>query len=142
MSRKRIMLSIFAALLVAMVPLMAMAEEETLPGQVLVSIYHVAPGKHLDFLKWMAAQEAVAKEAGVDSGKWYAHANGDSWDYVVIGSITTDEQDSKIEELSKKKGLATGFKASLEFRQYMASHSDTYAIGPTSATALVEAAEK
>ena len=29
----------------------AMASKE--PGTVLVAIYHVAPGKHLDFLKWM-----------------------------------------------------------------------------------------
>src|SRR5262245_9335943 len=35
---------------------------EAAPPRAIVTIYHIAPGKHLDFLKWWAAQEAVEKE--------------------------------------------------------------------------------
>ena len=111
------------------------------PSVVIVSIYHVAPGKQLEFLKWIAARDAVAKEAGLPPSRWYAHMDGDSWDYIGISPATTDEQDAKVDALSKAKGLTTGFKSSLEFRSLVASHTDTYA-AETSAAALVEAATK
>ncbi len=130
----------FTAVINAQPAKSAMASKE--PGTVLVAIYHVAPGKHLDFLKWMAAREEVSKQAGVSAGQWYAHMDGDSWDYINIAPKTTDAQDSKMDEIAKQKGLTTGFKASLEFRTMIASHTDTYARGPTTATALVAAASE
>ena len=107
------------------------------PGRARISIYHVAPGKHLDFLKWMAAQDEVAKEAGVATVQLYAHIDGDSWDYVGIAPVTTPEQDKKLDEIAARKGQKTGLPASLEFRQLLASHTDTFAAGPTSASDLV-----
>lgn len=116
------------------------------PGEYLVSIYHVAPGKHLEFLKWMAGQEAIAKEAGAPPAQWYAHMNGDSWDYVVISKQLDDDRakavDSKIEALTKQKGLPTGMAGSLRFRQFMTSHTDTYVMGPFTAAEMVKAAEE
>lgn len=110
------------------------------PGKAVVSIYRVAPGKHVDFLKWMAAREALNKEAGVGATQWYVHQDGDSWDYIAIAAATTDAQDGKLDELAKAKGLTTGFRAGLELRQYMASHTDTFARGPLGAGELVEMA--
>jgi hypothetical protein len=119
-----------------------MAADNKEPGKVIVSIYHVATGKHLEFLKWMATRDAVSREAGVGDTQWYAHLDGDSWDYVGIAPATTDEQDKKVDEIAAKKGLTTGFKSGLEFRTMIASHTDTYARGPTTAAALVDAATK
>jgi hypothetical protein len=110
------------------------------PPRVVVSIYHVAPGKHLDFLKWMASGEAVDKEAGLAPAQWYVHENGDSWDFISITPVRTDAEDKKTEELSKAKGLKTGFAAALEFRQFISSHTDTFAFGPQTAADLVSAA--
>jgi hypothetical protein len=107
-----------------------------------ITIYHVAPGKHLDFLKWMAAQDEVAKEAGVETVQLYAHIDGDSWDYLGIAPVTTPEQDKKLDEIAARKGLKTGLPASLEFRQLLTSHTDTFAAGPTSAAELVAQATK
>jgi hypothetical protein len=118
----------------------AMAGKE--PGKVIVAIYHVAPGKHLEFLKWMAARDAVSKEAGVGEAQWYAHVDGDSWDYISISPTTTEAQDDKVDEISKSRGLTTGFKSSLEFRTMISSHTDTYARGPTTSAALVDMASK
>ncbi|NIV72036.1 hypothetical protein GWN26_07810 [Candidatus Saccharibacteria bacterium] len=53
------------------------------------------------------------------------------------------EIDRKIEELTEKKGLPTGMAASsLEFRQYMSSHADTYVMGPFTAEEMVKAIEE
>src|SRR6266480_4836366 len=86
------------------------------PGKALVALYRVAPGKHLDFLKWMAAREAVDKEAGMPATQWYMHTNGDSWDFLAIAPALTEAQQAKVDALATKKGLKTGLQASLEFR--------------------------
>ena len=104
---------------------------------VIVSLYRVAPGKHLDFIKWMAANEAIDKEAGVPSPQIYVHTNGDAWDYMVIAPELSDAQQAKQEQANKAHGRKTGFGGSLEFRTYMAWHTDTFADGPTSAAELV-----
>ena|SRR3972149_6133796 len=116
-------------------------ETDKEPGEVRISIYSVAPGKHLDFLKWMAEQESIDKEAGVPATQWYAHRDGASWDYIAIGPVLTAEQEEKADGVATQKGLPTGFKASIKFRTFIASHTDTFARGPVSASQLVKAAE-
>lgn len=111
-------------------------------GRARISIYRIAPGKHLEFLKWMAIQDEVAKEAGIATIQLYAHLDGDSWDYVGIGPVNTPEQDKKTDEIAARKGFKTGFPAALEFRQYIAWHTDTFAVGPTSASELIAQAAK
>ena len=112
------------------------------PGRVRLSIYRMAPGKQLDYLRWQAAQDEVAQAAGVAPPQIYAHVDGADWDYVAIFPLTTVEQDKKMDEIARSKGLKTGFPASLEFRQLVASHTDTLAAGPTTAAELVAAAGK
>jgi hypothetical protein len=112
------------------------------PARARISIYRVAPGRHLDLLKWLAAREEVAREAGVPATQVYAHNDGDSWDYLLLWPITTPDQDRRLDEVAARRGLKTGFAASLEFRQMLASHTDTYASGPLTAAELLAAAEK
>ena len=120
--------------------------QEKKPTRNIVSTYNVAGGKHLEFLKWMAKQEALTKEAGGPAAQWYMHENGAGWDFVVITPqlepAKQAELDKKVEALAKQKGLASGLKASFEFRQYMGTHTDTIASGPTTADEIVKAAEK
>ena len=111
------------------------------PGKALVALYRVAPGKHVEFLKWMAAREAVDKEAGMPATQWYMHTNGDSWDFLAIAPALTEAQQAKVDALATKKGLKTGLQASLEFRQFVSSDTDTFGEGPTSATQLVQQAQ-
>ena len=112
------------------------------PARARITIYRVAPGKHLDFLKWLAAQDEVAKEAGVPTVQLYAHLDGDDWDYLGIGPVTTPDQEKRLDEIAAKKGLKIGFPAALEFRQFLSSHTDTFTAGPLSAADLVAQAEK
>jgi hypothetical protein len=135
MKKKSVLL---AASLLACAPALYAADAE--PGKVVVGIYHAAPGKQLELLKWLAAREAVDKEAGVPAQQIYAHVDGDSWDYVVIAPQLSDADGAKVDELAKKKGLKVGFPAGLEFRSMVQSHTDTYARGPMTASELVKAA--
>lgn len=119
----------------------AMAQD----NESMVAIYNVAAGKHMEFLKWMAESEAVAKEAGAPASQWYVHHQGANWDFISITPQLPFAQqeavDKKDEEIRKKKGMPTGMAASLKFRQYIGGHSDTYAGGPYSAADLVKMAE-
>ena len=111
------------------------------PPRAIIRIYRIAPGKQLDFLKWMAEADAIAKEAGVPVGHLYAHTDGDSWDYLDVAPDLSKEQDAKVNEVSKKHGRKTGFPASLEIRTFVATHTDTHVIGPVSAADLVAASK-
>jgi hypothetical protein len=111
------------------------------PSRALITIYRVAAGKHLEFLKWLADQEAISREAGVPASQLYSHTDGDSWDYLNIGPALTDEQEAKVDEATRKRGRKTGFAAGLEFRTFVSSHTDTFAIGPVSAADLVSMAK-
>jgi hypothetical protein len=108
------------------------------PGQVVISLYYVAPGKQVEFLKWAAEQAAVDKEVGIPAGQWYAHTDGDAWDYLGIRSVTTAEQDKKSDEAMKKRGMKVGLAAGVVLRQYISRHTDTYAIGPLSAAEMLK----
>ena len=108
----------------------------------LISIYHVATGKQLDFLKWMAAREAVDREAGVPATQWYAHMNGDSWDYLAVAPDLDDATSDRLDEMARKRGLKAGPQAGLEFRSMIDTHTDTFAAGPYTATELVDRATK
>jgi hypothetical protein len=112
------------------------------PGRARISTYKAAPGRQLDLLKWIAAREEVNREAGVPPAQVYAHLDGADWDYLVLWPVTTPDQDRRADDLAAKKGLKTGFAASLEFRQLLASHSDTFAAGPMTAAELVASATR
>ena len=111
------------------------------PPHAIIRIYRIASGKQLDFLKWLADGDAIDKEAGVPVGHVYAHTDGDSWDYLVVSPDLSKEQQAKVDDASRKHGRKTGFAASLEFRTFIASHTDTFAIGPVSAADLVAMAK-
>lgn len=110
--------------------------------QSTVSIYRVAPGKQLAFLKWMAAREAVDREAGVAATQWYAHMDGDSWDYVAISPDLDEATSDRVDDMQRKRGLKVGPQGGLEFREMIGTHTDTLAAGPYSAAELVDRASK
>jgi len=138
--RRGSLLVLFLALIVS-APSAARGQAAAQQPHGLITIYRVAPGKHLDFLKWMAENDAAAKEAGVPAGQFYAHTDGDSWDYLSVGPALTPEQQAKVDEATKKRGRKTGFAASLEFRSLVSSHTDTFVVGPVSAADLVASAK-
>jgi hypothetical protein len=100
------------------------------PHKARIAIYRAAPGQHVALLKWLDGQNRAAAAAGVPIGVIYAHTDGDSWDYLAIDPVTTPAQDAAVDAAAKKMGMAAGPAASIEFRKYISSHTDTFAIGP------------
>ena len=100
-------------------------------GQGIIAIYHVAPGHHIDLLKWLDQQDRIAAAAGVPRGQFYAHLDGDSWDYLVINPVTTPAQDAAIEAAGRKMGVNV-MRGGIELRKHITSHTDTFARGPMS----------
>ena len=141
MKRRYNLFALAVLVLAIAVPLLQAQMNTNQPPKALVGMYQIAPGKHLEFLKWQAANDAINKEAGLPATQWYAHTDGASWDYLSIAPVLTDEQQAKVDEISKKKGVQTGFKASLKFREFVNNHTDTFVVGPVSAADLVEAGQ-
>src|SRR4051794_27714243 len=111
-------------------------------GRAIVSLYHAVPGQQEALLRWMAEQDRAAAAAGVGASQVYVHTDGDSWDYLVINPVTTDAQDAAIEAAAKKMGISYGMRASLDFRKYISSHTDTFVRGPSSAAQILGALPK
>ena len=105
----------------------------------IVSLYRAAPGQQVALLKWMAQQDKASQAAGVAASQIYVHTSGDSWDYLVINPVTTDAQDKAVDAAAKQMGLATGPRASIEFRTMIATHTDTTATGPQTAAQILAA---
>jgi len=111
--------------------------------QHIVSLYRAAPGQQVALLKWMARQDQAAQAAGLPAAQIYVHTSGDSWDYMVINPVTTKAQDDAVDAAAKKMGIASGPRASIEFRTMIGSHTDTTSNGPmTAAQILAQLGEK
>ena len=111
-----------------------------------ISLNRIAPGKHLEFLRWLAAQDAVSREIGAPVPMCYAHTDGDAWDYLCIETVTEPGQrramQDRFDAAARRKGMKTGFQSSLEFRQFVVWHTDTFVIGPLTADDLVREGTK
>ena len=108
------------------------------PPRAIISIYHAAPGHQQALLEWLAQQDRIAAAAGVASSQIYAHTDGDSWDYLMIAPVTTDAQDKALDAAAAKMGLPTGPKVGLELRKHIQSHTDTYVVGPMTASQMLD----
>ncbi len=138
MKRWILVSTMFVAMLVLSgQPAMTQTSTQVQTEQAMVSIYHVAPGQHLNFLKWQAAREAVSRSLGFPPTSWYAHLDGDSWDYISVGPRLSEQQEMQADREARNRGLTSGFAAGIELRHFMLSHTDTIAAGPVSATELV-----
>ncbi len=115
----------------------AYAQMPAQPARSVVTIYRAAPGQQEALLHWLAAQDRASQAAGLPAGQLYIHTDGDSWDYLGINPMATPAQDDAIEAAAKKMGMATGARRALEFRKLIASHTDTYTLGPMTAAQAV-----
>ena len=111
------------------IPTVAAAQEAP---RSIVSIYRIATGQQVAFLKWLAHQDEMAVAAGVAKSQLYVHTDGDSWDYVVVYPQTTEAQDDAVDAVAKKMGMNPR-RGGLELRKHISSHTDTLARGPTTA---------
>ena len=109
---------------------------EDSPPRKLVEIYRIAPGQHVAFLKMIAQFDQASREAGIPPRDLYVHQDGASWDFMLIQNAEyTDEQSAKLDKALDRLGLPRGVNFFVEIRKYMAEHTDTTVVGPTTAEA-------
>jgi len=55
-----------------------------------------------------------------------------------INPVTTPAQDDAMDAAARKMGINGGVQASMELRKYIASHTDTFTVGPITADQALE----
>ena len=102
--------------------------------RMLVEIYRIAPGQHTAFLQAIAKYDEANTMAGLPPRQLYVHSDGASWDFMLIQPAETPaDKVAALNAAWEKLGLPTGADFFLNFRQYLASHEDTFVSGPTTA---------
>lgn len=106
---------------------------QTFP-KMLVEIYRIAPGQHTAFLEAIAKYDQANGIAGLPPRQLYVHRDGASWDFMIIQPAETPaDKAAALDAAWEKLGLPSGADFFLSFRQYIASHEDTFVSGPTTA---------
>jgi hypothetical protein len=81
--------------------------------------------------------------AGLPPRQLYVHQDGADWDLILIQPAKTPpEKAAALEAAWKQLNLPSGPRFFVEFRRYIAEHSDTFAEGPTSARAWLSRLEQ
>jgi len=109
--------------------------ESTSPTRKLIEIYRIAPGKHEEFLRFIAYLDEINVKAGLPPRDLYVHNDGAGWDFIIIQPASTPPD--KSEALSRawdEAGAPSGANFFLKIREFIVEHSDTFATGPTSAS--------
>jgi len=120
--------------------LQALAAE---PPRMLVEIYHIAPGQHTAFLEAIAKYDEANRMAGLPPRQLYVHDDGASWDFMLIQPAETPpDKAAALKAAWEKLNLPTGADFFLSFRQFIASHEDTFVSGPTSAAEFLASRKK
>jgi opacity protein-like surface antigen len=116
----------------------AWAQEEVAAPRMMIEIYKIAPGQHEAFLKEIARYDEANRLAGVPPRQLYVHSDGADWDFILIqpNEYPADKQ-AALDKAWKQLGLPSGADFFLNYRRFIADHSDTVAIGPTSAAAYL-----
>ncbi len=107
-----------------------------------ISLYKIAPGKHLEFIEWMAAWDEVYKEIGLEQPVWYRNIRGDSWDFFVIFPPFDRAKEDEMEKVGKARGLDIGFAWKLKHWEFMTESTGTLVQGPTTPAELLKSLDK
>lgn len=111
--------------------------------RMVVEIYRIAPGQHTAFLEAIAKYDEANRIAGLPPRQLYVHSDGASWDFMLIQPAETPEDKREALNIAwTKLGLPTGADFFLSFRQYIAEHTDTTVIGPTTAADYLASRKK
>ncbi len=134
---------LLACLLIA-TPLAASAKPVTVaapppadvrPVKAMIEIYQIAPGQQEAFLRFIARCDAVNSSVGPPPRQLYVHSDGAEWDFILIQPAETPpDRAAALDAAWKKAGMPSGADFFFEYRKMLASHTDTTAIGPTTAS--------
>jgi len=109
----------------------------------LVEIYRIAPGQHQAFLEAIARYDEANRMAGLPPRELYVHSDGADWDFLLIQPAQTPpDKAAALDAAWEKLGLPSGADFFIEFRRYVAEHTDTFVEGPTTATDFLARRQK
>ena len=130
---KTSLLALAAGLCLVAGPVAAAPVRPDLP-EVAIEIYRIAPGQHEAFLKLTAQFDEANRQAGLPPRQLYVHQDGADWDFIFIQPEHNPPEKSKlVREALKKMGTPSDADFFFEIRKFIASHTDTVAVGPTTA---------
>ena len=108
-----------------------------------IEIYRIAPGQQQAFLEFIAKCDEANRIAGLAPRQLYVHSDGDDWDFILVQpEHTPADKAAALDKAWDQVGLPSGANFFFEIRKYIASHSDTDAIGPTTAKAYLDSMKK
>ena len=104
------------------------------PPRMLIEIYRIAPGQHEAFLRAIAQYDEANRRAGLPPRQLYVHSDGASWDFLFIQPAETPEANrAALDRAWEEMRLPSGADFFLQFRAFIAEHTDTFVSGPTTA---------
>ena len=127
---------LFALALACTAPAAAQTAQPEAPPvpRMIVEIYRIAPGQHAAFLEAIASYDEANRRAGLPPRQLYVHSEGADWDFMLIQPAETPaDRREALARAWEELGLPSGADFFIEFRTYVAEHSDTYVRGPTTA---------
>jgi hypothetical protein len=123
-----------AALIASAAFAQAPAPTPTPVSREVVEIYRIAPGQQEAFLRFIDKCDEANRIAGVPPRQLYVHSDGAGWDFMLIQPASYPADTSAaIDAAWDKLGLPSGVNFFLEIRKYIAEHTDTSVLGPTTA---------
>jgi len=126
-------------LLAAATTLMASAAHAAPPPrpdlpEVAIEIYRIAPGQQPAFLKLIAQFDAANLAAGLPARQLYVHEDGADWDFIFIQPEHNPPDKNKLVSAAlRKMNAPSDADFFFAIRKFIASHTDTTALGPTTA---------
>jgi hypothetical protein len=103
-------------------------------GKVVVEIYRIAPGQQKAFLELINRYDEANREAGLPPRQLFVHQDGADWDFLLIQPAETPpDKEAALAAANKRLGVPSGNDGFFEIRRFIAEHSDTFALGPTTA---------
>ena len=118
------------------------ADSAPQPSRKMVEIYRIAPGKHEEFLRFVAFLDEINVKAGLPARDLYVHNDGAGWDFIIIQPASTPpEKSAALDQAWEDAGAPSGADFFLRIREFIAEHSDTIATGPTTAGAYLAGKE-
>ena len=134
------------ALLASSVPAFAAPDAPATPAKperVLIEIYRIAPGQHAAFLEEIARYDEANRRAGLPPRNLYVHSDGADWDFMLIQpAATPPDKSAALDKAWEEMKLPSGADFFLQFRRFIAEHSDTFASGPTTAADFLATRKK
>ena len=103
-----------------------------------VAIYKVVPGKHVEFLEWMAAWDEVFEEIGLEQPVWYRTVRGGNFDFIVFYPTWDPSKEEEMERVGKQRGLEIGFGWDVRHWSYLDIRTNTTMTGPLTPAELLD----